>query len=160
MSETPSLIVLDQCADDICQFFQRHGAGIKGARRRDIGHGVFIPKDIGGLLAGRGQLLDRVGLSNREYQLATQLSGGERQRVAIARALMNDPKVILADEPTGNLDEKTGLAVMDLLLELCTEGQTSLILVTHNLSFAERTNRQLILKYGCLENLKESPNDR
>ena len=106
------------------------------------------------------QLLDRVGLSNREYQLATQLSGGERQRVAIARALMNDPKVILADEPTGNLDEKTGLAVMDLLLELCTEGQTSLILVTHNLSFAKRTNRQLTLKYGGLENAKESPHDK
>lgn len=100
------------------------------------------------------QLLDRVGLSDREHHLATQLSGGERQRVAIARALVNHPKLILADEPTGNLDEKTGLAVMDLLLELCTEGETSLVLVTHNLAFAARTNRQLILKYGCLENLE------
>ncbi len=98
-------------------------------------------------------LLDRVGLSAREHHLATQLSGGERQRVAVARALMNAPKLILADEPTGNLDEKTGLVLMDLLLELCREGQTSLILVTHNSSFAARTNRQLILKYGCLENL-------
>lgn len=96
------------------------------------------------------QLLERVGLSARERHLPSQLSGGEQQRVAVARALMNASKLILADEPTGNLDEKTGSQMMDLLLELCREAQTSLLLVTHNPEFAARTDRELILKQGRL----------
>ena len=93
-------------------------------------------------------LLQRVGLVERGHHLPAQLSGGERQRVAVARALMNRPKVILADEPTGNLDERTGDEVIALLLEVCAEEQTALVLVTHNPLHAKKTNRQLALHNG------------
>jgi lipoprotein-releasing system ATP-binding protein len=95
-------------------------------------------------------LLKRVGLAERGHHLPAQLSGGERQRVAVARALMNRPQVILADEPTGNLDERTGEEVIALLLEVCAEQQTALVLVTHNPLHAKKTNRQLDLKNGQL----------
>lgn len=95
-------------------------------------------------------LLIRVGLQERIRHSSTKLSGGERQRVAVARALINDPPLVLADEPTGNLDESTGLAVMDLLLDIANESEKSLILVTHNPAFAARTQRQLTLHLGRL----------
>lgn len=97
------------------------------------------------------ELLHEVGLKHRLYHLHTQLSGGEAQRVSIARALMNKPRVIVADEPTGNLDEKTGLEVMNLLLNLCRDIKTSLILVTHNPEFAEQTEKQGFLTLGKFE---------
>ena len=93
-------------------------------------------------------LLIRVGLKERIQHSSTKLSGGERQRVAVARAMINDPLLVLADEPTGNLDESTGHAVMDLLMEIAEESQKSLILVTHNPDFAVRTQRQLTLHLG------------
>jgi lipoprotein-releasing system ATP-binding protein len=93
-------------------------------------------------------LLAKVGLTERALHLPSQLSGGERQRVAVARALMNSPQLILADEPTGNLDEHTGEAVIELLLSLCAETQTSLVLVTHNAAHAQKTHRQLFLRGG------------
>ena len=93
-------------------------------------------------------LLIRVGLKERIRHSSTKLSGGERQRVAVARAMINDPLLVLADEPTGNLDESTGHAVMDLLMEIAEESQKSLILVTHNLDFAARTQRQSTLHLG------------
>ena len=93
-------------------------------------------------------LLKRVGMGHRMTHSSTKLSGGERQRVAVARALINNPLVVLADEPTGNLDEATGSAVMDLLLGLVKEDSKSLVLVTHNPEFAQKTNRQLILHLG------------
>ncbi len=96
-------------------------------------------------------LLARVGLTERGHHLPSQLSGGERQRVAVARALMNSPRLIVADEPTGNLDEGTGDAVIDLLLELCRETGTTLVLVTHNLGYAAKTQRQLFLHNGVLD---------
>ncbi|MEO6567759.1 MAG: ABC transporter ATP-binding protein [Opitutaceae bacterium] len=95
-------------------------------------------------------LLARVGLSERAEHLPSQLSGGERQRVAVARALMNAPKLLLADEPTGNLDEHTGDAVIELLLSLSRETQTALVLVTHNAAHAAKTQRQLFLREGVL----------
>ena len=95
-------------------------------------------------------LLIRVGLKERIRHSSLKLSGGERQRVAVARALINDPPIVMADEPTGNLDESTGHAVMDLLLEIADESAKSLVLVTHNTEFAERTKRQLILHFGKL----------
>ena len=95
-------------------------------------------------------LLSRVGMEGRDRQLPTKMSGGERQRLAIARALLNRPRVILADEPTGNLDEKTAGAVMDLLLEACREEDASLVLVTHNVAFAQATDEALYLTEGSL----------
>ena len=96
-------------------------------------------------------LLRRVGLAERAHHLPAHLSGGERQRVALARALINRPRIILADEPTGNLDEATGNAVMDLLLDLCTQEQVALVLVTHNKEHALRTARQTFLHLGKLQ---------
>jgi predicted ABC-type transport system involved in lysophospholipase L1 biosynthesis ATPase subunit len=94
------------------------------------------------------ELLARVGLAERMDHLPTQLSGGERQRVAVARALMNSPRLILADEPTGNLDEQTGAAVIELLLGLCRETGTTLVLVTHNADHAAKCSRRLTLQNG------------
>ncbi|MDB6169773.1 MAG: transporter related [Verrucomicrobia bacterium] len=93
-------------------------------------------------------LLARVGLAERADHLPAHLSGGERQRVAVARALMNSPRLILADEPTGNLDEQTGGAIIDLLLGLSAETRTTLVLVTHNAAHAARCSRQLMLHGG------------
>jgi len=95
-------------------------------------------------------LLKKVGMGHRLKHSSTKLSGGERQRVAVARALINNPPLILADEPTGNLDEATGEAVMELLLDLVTEEHKSLVLVTHNPIFAARTQHQLNLHLGEL----------
>jgi len=95
-------------------------------------------------------LLAQVGLSERGHHLPSQLSGGERQRVALARALMNGPRLIVADEPTGNLDEKTGNEVIDLLLGLCSSANTALILVTHNGAHAAKTRRSLHMAAGTL----------
>lgn len=101
-------------------------------------------------LARARELLDRVGLAARAAHLPAQLSGGERQRVALARALMNAPRLILADEPTGNLDEQTGGAIIDLLLGLSAETRTTLVLVTHNAAHAAKCARQLVLQAGRL----------
>jgi lipoprotein-releasing system ATP-binding protein len=94
------------------------------------------------------ELLRRVGLAERASHVPAKLSGGERQRVAIARALMNRPKLILADEPTGNLDEGSGDSVIDLLLALCAEEGCALVLVTHNAAHAARCARKLFLREG------------
>lgn len=96
------------------------------------------------------ELLEQVGLAGRAHHLPSQLSGGERQRVALARSLINHPRLIVADEPTGNLDERTGNAVVDLLLGLCTSATTALILVTHNAAHAAKTRRSLVLTAGAL----------
>jgi len=96
-------------------------------------------------------LLTKVGLAERGHHLPAHLSGGERQRVAVARALMNQPELILADEPTGNLDEHTGEAVIDLLISLCAESSTALVLVTHNQSHAAKTSRHLRLHDGIFK---------
>lgn len=99
------------------------------------------------------ELLTRVGLAERMTHLPSKLSGGECQRVAIARALINRPPLILADEPTGNLDERTGEAIMQLIIDVCREQNTALLLVTHNLDFATRTDRRLVLRHGILEEI-------
>lgn len=95
-------------------------------------------------------LLIQVGLGARLDHLPAKLSGGECQRVAIARALVNRPSIILADEPTGNLDERTGLEVMDLLLGVVADRGAALILVTHSREFAERASRRFVLSGGVL----------
>ena len=95
-------------------------------------------------------LLVSVGLAERAEHLPAHLSGGERQRVAIARALMNSPRVLLADEPTGNLDERTGDAVVGALLAACREQGAALVLVTHNPLHAAKCDRRLVLHDGVL----------
>jgi putative ABC transport system ATP-binding protein len=93
--------------------------------------------------------LERVGLGHRVHHFATELSGGEQQRVAIARALINNPAVLLADEPTGNLDESAGATVMSLLHELNNEGHT-IVLVTHDPAVAAHAQRSLAIRDGVL----------
>jgi predicted ABC-type transport system involved in lysophospholipase L1 biosynthesis ATPase subunit len=100
--------------------------------------------------AAARELLTQVGLGARLAHLPAKLSGGECQRVAIARALVNRPSVILADEPTGNLDERTGAEIMDLLLGVVADRGAALILVTHSREFAERAGRRLVLSGGVL----------
>jgi len=114
---------------------------------------VMLPTMIGGKgnVAAARVALDRVGLSARGHHLPAELSGGEQQRVAIARALINDPGIIFADEPTGNLDSKTGEVIVDLLLALVRENQKTLIVVTHDARLAERGDRKVEIADGLLK---------
>lgn len=104
-------------------------------------------------------LLKRVGLQDRLESLPAQLSGGERQRVAVCRALINRPELILADEPTGNLDPATAQIIGDLLLELSREQNTMLLCVTHSNELAERFSRHLVLEDGKLVPASTLSND-
>jgi lipoprotein-releasing system ATP-binding protein len=96
------------------------------------------------------ELLKMVGLEHRIKHPVQKLSGGERQRVAIARSLINNPKIVLADEPTGNLDESTAKTIMELILSVCETNKSNLLLVTHNPEFARLTHHQYVLHDGVL----------
>ncbi|MGA1540265.1 MAG: ABC transporter ATP-binding protein [Chthoniobacterales bacterium] len=110
-----------------------------------------------GLIGGRpdrdraAELLKHVGLADRSHHLPSELSGGEQQRVAIARALANRPTMLFADEPTGNLDSKTGGEIIDLLLGLARENKTTLLAVTHDANLAARGDRVLHIRDGLLQ---------
>lgn len=112
--------------------------------------GIIAGLEKDAVMARAEKMLTRVGLQDRMNYRPTILSGGERQRVAIARALSLDPRVILADEPTGNLDENTGSRIGDLLLELNAELGITLVIVTHNHDLAARMDRNLELRAGVL----------
>jgi lipoprotein-releasing system ATP-binding protein len=117
---------------------------------------VALPNRIAGAPEGEAKerarkILESVGLADRQSHLPTQLSGGEQQRVAVARALVNDPLILLADEPSGNLDGPTSQELHELLFRLRAEQGTSMVLVTHNLELARRSDRILELRGGILQ---------
>jgi len=114
---------------------------------------VMLPLELSGdknAKAAATALLYRVGLSHRLSHTPKQLSGGEQQRVALARAFVTKPAILFADEPTGNLDSKTGATIIDLLFELNLENKTTLILVTHDHGLAARCQRTIQLDAGCI----------
>ena len=112
---------------------------------------VLVPMEIAGVKKANGrarELLGVVGLAERAHHYPSQLSGGEQQRVAIARALANDPPILLADEPTGNLDSTTGRQIIDLLLSINRERGTTLVLVTHDPELAQVADMSVALRDG------------
>lgn len=114
---------------------------------------VMVPMELQGQRNAEKtarELLERVGLGQRGHHYPTQLSGGEQQRVSLARAFSNRPKILFADEPTGNLDTETGDTVQSLLFDLNREAGTTLVLVTHDLDLAQRTQRIIRVKGGTV----------
>ena len=115
---------------------------------------VMLPLELAGIAAARDKaraMLERVGLAERVNHYPKQLSGGEQQRVAMARAFVREPKLLFADEPTGNLDAATGAQVIGLMFELNRERQTTLVLVTHDEAISQRCDRLLRLAAGRLQ---------
>jgi len=121
---------------------------------------VAVPMEIAGVrdaAARTSALLEEVGLTGRAHHYPSQLSGGEQQRVALARALANDPPIVLADEPTGNLDTTNGRHIMDLLRSIHSQRATTLLLVTHDAELAAMADARLVLRDGrVVENTLES----
>ena len=112
---------------------------------------IMVPMELNGLKGARNRakdLLDRVGLSDRGHHYPAQLSGGEQQRISLARAFSNNPSILFADEPTGNLDEETSEKVVKMIFDLNQENGTTLVLVTHDLELARQTKRVIRLKGG------------
>ena len=113
---------------------------------------ILLPAELSGLEgdneARADELLERVGLSNRGHHYPIQLSGGEQQRVALARAFITRPPILMADEPTGNLDSANGQHVLELLLQLNREEMTTLVLVTHDRELAQYADRVILLRDG------------
>jgi len=118
---------------------------------------VLLPAELSGMNVSTSrqrahELLERVGLSNRTHHYPVQLSGGEQQRVALARAFVTQPPILMADEPTGNLDSTNGQHILDLLVQLNQEENATLVLVTHDRALAEHADRVLTLRDGLILN--------
>lgn len=162
--DNPTRGVLNLAGEPISQMTENEKADI---RNRKVGfifqnfqllptltalENVMIPMELQGRAEGAREkaldLLERVGLGGRADHYPSQLSGGEKQRVSLARAFSNDPEILFADEPTGNLDEDTGLIVENLLFDLNKEKQTTLVIVTHDLDLANKTDRIIKLRGG------------
>jgi putative ABC transport system ATP-binding protein len=114
---------------------------------------ILVPMEIAGARDAQQrahQLLEDVDLVQRAHHYPSQLSGGERQRIAIARAFANNPSILLADEPTGNLDSKNGRHVFDLMVDINRRRQTTLLLVTHDHELASKADRMISLRDGCV----------
>ena len=114
---------------------------------------VGVPLEIAGVRGAHERarrLLESFGLGERAHHLPSQMSGGEQQRVAIARAIANEPRVVLADEPTGNLDEETGVRIADLLVGVRDRTGATVVVATHDTELAARADRRLFLRGGCL----------
>jgi len=114
---------------------------------------VQVPLELrgtAGAVERARELIDRVGLSGRGHHFPMQLSGGEQQRVAVARAFANSPRILFADEPTGNLDNATGQRIFDLLQSLNSDGGSTIVLVTHDFSLASRASRMIRLLDGSV----------
>jgi putative ABC transport system ATP-binding protein len=129
--------------------------GFNLLKRQTALDNVELPLLYAGISAGerhrRGQeMLKIVGLSDRAHHLPNQLSGGQQQRVAIARALINDPAVVLADEPTGNLDSRTGKEIMEVFQRINREQGQTIVMVTHEADIAEYAKRQIVVKDGII----------
>lgn len=124
---------------------------------------VMLPAELRGEASAQSnasELLARVGLSAREKHYPRQLSGGEQQRVAIARAFASSPKILFADEPTGNLDTRTGEIIIDLLFSLNAEFATTLVLVTHDQRIADRCDRSIVIEAGQIAGAISSNEDQ
>ena len=160
--DTPTSGAYRLAGEDVSTYSDQQRSGIRNRRigfifqsfnllpRTTAAENVELPALYRGEQVDRSKalaLLDRVGLAERAEHFVSELSGGEQQRVAIARALMNDPALLLADEPTGNLDTAAGDSIMDLLSRLHDEGRT-IVLVTHDEQVAAFAQRELLLKDG------------
>jgi putative ABC transport system ATP-binding protein len=119
---------------------------------------VLVPMEIAGITGAAEKsrkLLDEVGLSERTHHYPSQLSGGEQQRVALARALANDPPILLADEPTGNLDANNGKHIVEIILEIHERRGTTIVLATHDDGLARRADRKMVLTAGRIDRIEE-----
>lgn len=124
--------------------------------RTTVMKNVMLPSIVSGMKGEERdrratKILEVLGIGDKAYEKPSNLSGGQQQRVAIARALMNDPAIILADEPTGNLDTKTGQEVFDLLKMLSSKFRRTIIMVTHNPELAQATDRAIFIRDGMVE---------
>ena len=141
--------------------FQFHHLLSDFTAHENVALAAMIPnsEEEDNILGRADELLNYVGLADRRNHYPTQLSGGERQRVAIARSLINQPRVVLADEPTGNLDQKTGQGVLDLLWDLSSQfSETTLIVITHDHTLAQRADRCVHLIDGKISTDTEALN--